>query len=129
MDTIRKVVTFETLDASESIEILNPSEPYTVTTYVQGKSIVTPTGNKITQVLYDGFKISLTWPGLSVDEYEALSLFMKDNAYKGFTFISPDEVTYKCVVDGLTSLTSSLKYVREVGKIKQSVTLKLITIP
>jgi hypothetical protein len=129
MDAIAKTVTFKTLDDSETIELINPSNPYTVIEYNQGSTKITPTGNKITQVLYTGYRISLTWEGLDRTIYETLKDFIERFGYEGFIFHSPDEIDYKCVVDGLNSFTSTLKYFRQAGKLRYSVALKLVTIP
>jgi len=129
MDAINKTVVFSSLDSTHTIGVTNPAEPYNIARFVQGKTIITPTGNKITQSLYEGFKISLTWQGLSIAEYAELKDFIERHGHEGFIFESPDNVTYKCVVDGLITFTSSIKYVRLSGKLKYPFTLKLITIP
>ena len=129
-DSINNRVDFVTLDGSYHMSIPAPSLE-NVTEFIQGKTVTTPTGNKITQVMFRGVQISSQWDGLDVDDFSKLKTFIEDHGYEGFNYGPVDGGIYniKVVVDGLTGFTHSVRYNRLAGKRRYTVSLKMIQIP
>jgi hypothetical protein len=133
MDTVRKTVMFEDTDlVIGAIEIISPTTQ-NVTDYIQGKTVVTPTGHKITQVMYNGNKLTLSWNGMLHEDFMKLKNLIDACGYceMYYTSVAPngDLAQYKVVIDGTTKLDYKIRYNVLLKKIRYNVTLKLITVP
>ena len=129
-DSINNKVDFITLDGSYELSIPAPSLE-NVTEFIQGKTITTPTGNKITQVMFRGLQFSCQWDGLDTTDFSKLKTFLDEHGYEGFTYAPADSGVHniKVVVDGTTGFTHSVRYNRMAGKRRYTVSLKMVQIP
>jgi len=127
--TINTQVSFTNLDLTTTVTLMNPANPRTKQSFALGKTIVTPTGQRITQVLYEGYKFKLKWDGLDNASYEDITDFLSQYGYEGFIFEDIDGDQYTCVVDGLSDPTETIAHARLANVTRHSLTLNLVTIP